>query len=204
MIAFQDEDFAAAGFLLVFVVVRFIFAGICAFIASGRGRSGAGWFFIGLLFDCFALIVLLVMPDLKKQEEERQRQERENRRLREMIAKDRQVVDTRTSAIDRRLGAHDQALGLDTATETAGQIAGDPVAAAAAGAAAALPPPLPSAAVAEWYYARNGERLGPVQAETIRHLVAAGAIAAGTLVWRHGMADWQPIETVRDFTGGGA
>lgn len=203
MIAFQDEGFAAAGFLLVFVVVRFIFAGICAFIASGRGRSGAGWFFIGLLFDCFALIVLLVMPDLKKQEEERQRQERENRRLRELIAKDRQVVDTRTSAIDRRLGAHDQALGVDT-TETAGQIAGDPVAAAAAGAGAALPPPLPSAAVAEWYYARNGERLGPVQAETIRHLVAAGAIAAGTLVWRQGMADWQPIETVRDFTGGGA
>lgn len=198
MIAFQDDEFAAAGFLLVFVVVRLIFAAICAFVASGRGRSGAGWFFIGLLFDCFALIVLLVMPDLKKQEEERQRQERENRRLREMIAKDRQVVDTRTSAIDRRLGAHDQALGLDTSTDAAGQIA------AAAGAAAALPPPLPSTAAAEWYYARGSERLGPVQAETIRHLVAAGAITTGTLVWRQGMADWQPIETVQDFTGGGA
>ena len=41
-----------------------VFGLICAVIASGRGRNAVGWFFLGLIFNCIALIVLLLIPDL--------------------------------------------------------------------------------------------------------------------------------------------
>ncbi|HJV73133.1 MAG TPA: hypothetical protein VJ654_02840 [Noviherbaspirillum sp.] len=37
-----------------------------AVIASSKGRSGFGWFILGLLFSFFALIAVAVMPSLKK------------------------------------------------------------------------------------------------------------------------------------------
>lgn len=37
---------------------------LCAVVAPGRGRSGAGWFFIGLIFGVFGVIALLAMPNL--------------------------------------------------------------------------------------------------------------------------------------------
>jgi hypothetical protein len=42
-----------------------------------------------------------------------------------------------------------------------------------------------------WFYARNSERMGPVDQAEFERLVQAGVIAAETLVWREGMADWQ-------------
>lgn len=41
------------------------FAVACAIIASSKGRSGFGWFIIGLPFGLLALIVVAVMPSLK-------------------------------------------------------------------------------------------------------------------------------------------
>lgn len=38
----------------------------CGIVASTKGRSGAGWFFIGLLFSVIALIIILVLPSLKR------------------------------------------------------------------------------------------------------------------------------------------
>ena len=43
-----------------------------------------------------------------------------------------------------------------------------------------------------WYYERGGESVGPVSEEEFSRLVAAGSIAPATLVWREGMANWQP------------
>lgn len=181
MLAVNDE-----GALLIALVFKVVFGAICAAIANNRGRSAVGWFFIGLAIDCFGLILVLVLPDLRQQEERLRRHELENRRLREQLSKERQVADQRHGHVERRLGAHDQALGLDTA---------GPDALPAGGA----PPPLPY--VAQWYYARGKERLGPVSAETIRHLLQARAIAGETLVWREGMADWSPAARTDEFRG---
>lgn len=46
----------------------------------------------------------------------------------------------------------------------------------------------------KWYYARDGRPNGPLTAEEFAQLVAEGAVTPPTLVWREGMADWQPYE----------
>jgi uncharacterized RDD family membrane protein YckC len=46
-----------------------------------------------------------------------------------------------------------------------------------------------------FYYAVNGQQTGPVTEEELRQMVAGGALAADTLVWREGMAEWQPFST---------
>jgi len=48
-----------------------------------------------------------------------------------------------------------------------------------------------------WYYVENGRRIGPIDDATLDTLVRAGAVGAGTLVWREGMAAWQPYAAVR-------
>ena len=47
-----------------------------------------------------------------------------------------------------------------------------------------------------WYYAVDGQRQGPVPFDHLRQLAAAGQLSAGDLVWREGMADWQPAGTI--------
>jgi len=49
-----------------------------------------------------------------------------------------------------------------------------------------------------WYYAEGGMRLGPLEDEVFRRLVAGGRILATTLVWREGMADWQMFQQVAE------
>lgn len=44
----------------------------------------------------------------------------------------------------------------------------------------------------QWYYAINGDRHGPVSNEELARLVAAGTVTGETLVWRQGLAQWQP------------
>lgn len=44
----------------------------------------------------------------------------------------------------------------------------------------------------QWYYVKNGQRLGPVDDEAFQRLIAARAIAPGDLVWNETMgAEWQ-------------
>lgn len=44
----------------------------------------------------------------------------------------------------------------------------------------------------EWYYAVGGDRKGPVSDDDLKHLVQQGIVTSQTLVWREGMANWQP------------
>ena len=44
----------------------------------------------------------------------------------------------------------------------------------------------------EWYYANNDQRIGPISKAEFDRLVQAGTITRTTLVWRAGVADWQP------------
>lgn len=47
----------------------------------------------------------------------------------------------------------------------------------------------------DWYYAIGGDRRGPVDEQSFDELVRLGNITPDTLVWRDGMADWQPLKT---------
>lgn len=53
----------------------------------------------------------------------------------------------------------------------------------------------------EWYYAKEGAQQGPVSDEQIEQLIAAGHIQPTDLVWKNGMADWQPLAQIPEFAG---
>lgn len=48
----------------------------------------------------------------------------------------------------------------------------------------------------EWFHAEGNRQLGPVSREEIQALYTAGRISLQTLVWRDGMANWQPLRSV--------
>ena len=48
-----------------------------------------------------------------------------------------------------------------------------------------------------WYYADAGQQAGPVDDAQIEALIASGKITPDTLVWRQGMANWQPLKEAR-------
>lgn len=37
----------------------------CAIVAGNKGRSGFGWFILGMLFSLMALLIVLVLPSIK-------------------------------------------------------------------------------------------------------------------------------------------
>jgi uncharacterized RDD family membrane protein YckC len=47
-----------------------------------------------------------------------------------------------------------------------------------------------------WHYAEGTTQRGPVSDDEFAALVQAGTVKADTLVWREGMANWQPWRTV--------
>jgi len=60
-------------------------------------------------------------------------------------------------------------------------------------------------AMKEWYYAKNGQQIGPVGLEEIRGLVSSGGLdPAKDLVWTPSMADWLPAGQVPELAGGAA
>jgi uncharacterized RDD family membrane protein YckC len=48
-----------------------------------------------------------------------------------------------------------------------------------------------------WYYADNGRQAGPIDDATLDNMIRLGSIGQDTLVWKEGMANWQPLSTVR-------
>ena len=54
----------------------------------------------------------------------------------------------------------------------------------------------------EWYYAKHGEKQGPVSLATLRSMVVTGEVAQTDLVWKKGMADWVPAGQVGEISGG--
>jgi len=53
-----------------------------------------------------------------------------------------------------------------------------------------------------WYYAEGGAQNGPVAEEEFAELVRVGKVRADSLVWREGMANWQPYSTVAEPSPG--
>ena len=48
-----------------------------------------------------------------------------------------------------------------------------------------------------WFYAKDGREKGPVSDAELDALAARGVVDAATLVWREGMATWQPLSSIR-------
>jgi uncharacterized RDD family membrane protein YckC len=48
-----------------------------------------------------------------------------------------------------------------------------------------------------WYYAKDGQQVGPVSESEWAQLLSLGTVTPGTLVWREGMANWQPLSEVQ-------
>ena len=49
---------------------------------------------------------------------------------------------------------------------------------------------------AQWWYAINGQRMGPASLADLNNLIQTGTVNAETLVWSEGMAAWQAAHTV--------
>ena len=167
-------------------LVSLSFGVLCAMIANSRGRNAVGWFAIGFIFSCLGPVGLLVLPDLKAQEERERELRLENRRLREQLKKDRAVADARYAQTARRLGAHDRALGMDTAHA---ELEAPPV--------SAQPQLGPEGIEAKWYYLdRTRERRGPLTFDAFRAQWEAGELTPQTLVWARVLEDWTPLSDV--------
>ena len=48
-----------------------------------------------------------------------------------------------------------------------------------------------------WFYANAGQQVGPIEDDEFARLTREGIIQPATLVWREGMANWEPLAKVR-------
>jgi len=51
----------------------------------------------------------------------------------------------------------------------------------------------------DWFYAQNNQQHGPVTAEALVSMLQQGHVQPADLVWREGMANWQPASTVPEL-----
>ena len=56
----------------------------------------------------------------------------------------------------------------------------------------------------DWYYTLNEQQQGPVSQEQLGSLLQQGTLNADSMVWREGMADWQPLSAALPELLGGA
>lgn len=59
-----------------------------------------------------------------------------------------------------------------------------------------MSPSSASAPPAEWYLARDGQQFGPLSETELNKLVELGHLRPDDLLWRDGLADWQPAQVV--------
>src|SRR5882672_1905962 len=53
-----------------------------------------------------------------------------------------------------------------------------------------------------WFYASEGQQLGPYPEAHLRDLIARGSVRADTLVWTEGMAGWQKAAEIPGLMSG--
>jgi len=165
----------------------------CAGLANSRGRNPVGWFLLGFFFNCFALVMLFVLPDEKESEERDKRHRTTQRRLREELAQERQKNQQFRGHVKARLDVHDAALGVDTREQSVAELPAP---------APPTPPPAPSLAelpadvpLDGWYVAEAGSDAdGPLSMEDLRARAAEGRLRPRTLIWNADyQSEWQAI-----------
>ncbi|MDB6066111.1 MAG: hypothetical protein JWR26_2319 [Pedosphaera sp.] len=50
-----------------------------------------------------------------------------------------------------------------------------------------------------WRYAQNGQVCGPVDTSTLQTLLSNGTLAPDALVWKEGMANWEPANKIAEL-----
>lgn len=202
---------------LVIQLVIFIICGsICSAIASSKGRNVVGWFFGGLL-GLIGIIIVACLPNLIEKKRREDAIDRENRRLREQLYQEQMKAEAFRRHAAERLDVHDVHLGLDTrSTKTSlagpqgggfpligqeGWIGGDPsqttgdLPFSLDGPAAPSAPPVQPAANApparQWFYAANGQSLGPINEDELVTYIRNRHITPQTLVWTAQLGDWK-------------
>jgi MFS family permease len=68
---------------VLYIGFRIIFAGVIAVIANKRGRDPYGWFIFGWLGQCFAILLLFILPNLKEAQALEATSSEDKRRLKE-------------------------------------------------------------------------------------------------------------------------
>src|SRR5262245_20370939 len=58
-----------------------------------------------------------------------------------------------------------------------------------------------STAAPEWYYIKDGNRLGPVTGGQLKQMASAGQIQPGDLLWKNGLQNWVPASSVKGLFG---
>jgi 4-amino-4-deoxy-L-arabinose transferase-like glycosyltransferase len=53
----------------------------------------------------------------------------------------------------------------------------------------------------EWYYAKNGQQLGPVSQESLLGMYQRGEIKGSDLVWNETMSEWMPLTAAPGLPG---
>ena len=169
---------------MAWLIIGLIMGAACSAIAASKGRNAVGWFFIGFLFGLVALIIVLVVSNLKEEQRYREHAASERRRLREQLQQERMKTESFRRHAGARLDAHDRTLGVDT--RTVAPLGGGEVEAALP--AGTLPPPVPGGE--PWHYEMGGQPQGPVDRGSLVQMLRSGALPRTSLVWREGMAGW--------------
>ncbi len=52
----------------------------------------------------------------------------------------------------------------------------------------------------DWYYAKDGEQVGPVAEEELKQLFENGQVSSDDLVWNESQSDWLPIGSFQQFS----
>ena len=60
-------------------------------------------------------------------------------------------------------------------------------------------PPSGEEVARKWYYARDGERYGPLAAGELTKLLESGRVGAADFVWTRGMGTWKAASDVKQF-----
>ena len=167
---------------LVQLILWAVFGLITAMIAKSRGRNPAAWFAIGIVGGCFALLLVLVLPDMNVVRAKELADQAEMKRLNELLAQERLKNQAFRGHTLERLDKHDAALGVDT---RAG--AGDPL-------IAAPPPPLPAddgIPADGWYVGTpDGVAEGPLSLDVLQRKIESGELRPTTLVWHASLTNW--------------
>lgn len=158
---------------------------VVATIAHSRGRNPVGWFLLGIFFSLIALLLVVLLPNLREEAEREDLHRGEQERLKEEFKAERGRVRTRLAEAEARLDRHDRLAGVDTRPEPL-------LSGAAAQAPGGVMPPLPASSAPRWYFEFEGQPRGPEALSSLRLRLARGEIGPGTLVWREGLEDWMP------------
>ncbi|MEM7232960.1 MAG: DUF4339 domain-containing protein [Planctomycetota bacterium] len=188
------------------VLICLAFGTICAVIASSRGRSSIGWFLLGFFFACFALIILLVIPDLKEEQARWDKAKRDQRRLKERLKQEQMKNAAFQEHVRGRLDHHDDALGVDTrnllGSDPEPDLLDHEADLLGQGMGGTVPPPPPTGRAQSgfesttWYVQTSDSESQSVSFSQLQMLYANLEIDSRTLVWCAGMPDWQPLGRV--------